>query len=70
MDSWMRQIVSACLGGFFTFAAMYVTVVGKYVSRAEVSQMIQNESPYVRDEKWIVGKLEDVNTKLDELLSR
>ena len=77
MDSWSQRLLSACLASLVTFAAMYVTVVSKYVSRTEVSQMIRTESPYVRDEKWIgdkfssfVKQMEDVNTKLDELLSR
>jgi len=81
MDSWVQRLLFACagafVGGLLTFVAMYITVVGKYVSRVEVSRMIQTESPYVRDEKWIgdkfsglVSQMEDVNEKLDELLSR
>jgi hypothetical protein len=56
---------------------MYVAVVGRYVNRVEVSQMIQVESPYIRDAKWIErelsslsGKMDSVNEKLDTLLSR
>lgn len=77
MDSWTQRLLSVCLGGLLTFAAMYVTVVSRYVSRAEVSQMIRTESPYVRDERWIgdkftnlVSEMESMNTKLDELLGR
>lgn len=70
MDSWGRQLLTACIGGLITFGIMYVAVVGKYVSRAEVSRMIQTESPYVRDQRWLASQIEDVNKKLDELLSR
>ena len=77
MDSWGQRSLSAALGGLITFGIMYVTVVGRYVDRDEVSQMILTESPYVRDAKWIESELldlsetlEDVNTKLDTLLTR
>jgi hypothetical protein len=55
----------ACVGGLVTFGAMYVAVVGRYVSRTEVSQMILMESPYVRDAKWIERELSDLSSKMD-----
>lgn len=77
MNSWTDRLLAAAVGGLITFGAMYVAVVSKYVDRQEVSRMIQTESPYVRDQRWIGDKfsslasqMEDVNKKLDELLSR
>lgn len=75
--NWREQVLPACIGGLLTFGAMYVAVVGRYVSRTEVSQMIQVESPYIRDAKWIGEKLsglssqmDSMNGKLDTLLDR
>ncbi len=75
--SWGERMLAACMGGLVTFGAMYAAVVGRYVSRTEVSQMIRVESPYVQDAKWIETVLSDlsnqmdsINEKLDTLLDR
>lgn len=77
MNGQRERVVAACVGGLITCGVMYVAVVGRYVNRVEVSQMIQVESPYIRDAKWIErelsslsGKMDSVNEKLDTLLSR
>lgn len=76
MNSWVKPVLSACMGGLVTFGIMYVAVVGRYVTRSEVSQMISTESPYVRDAKWIEkemtslgDKMDDLGDKMDQLLN-
>jgi len=68
MGTWGDRLLSAALGGLMTFVAMYITVVGSYITRADVSQMISKESPYVRDQRWIAEKLTSIEKKLDRLL--
>jgi hypothetical protein len=46
---------------------MYVAVVGRYVDRTQVSQMIRVESPYVRDAKWIEKELSTLSSKMDSM---
>lgn len=77
MNPWNDRLLSAVLGALLTTGTMYVTVVSKYVTRTEISRMIQTESPYVQDKRWIENQffslssqMKDVNKKLDELLSR
>lgn len=63
-------ILGACIGTICTLLLMYVTVVSSYVTRADVSRMIEVESPYVQDAKWIKEKLGTMDTKLDTLLNK
>lgn len=61
--------IGALVGAVLTFAVMYLAVVGTYVTRADVSRMIEVESPYVQDAKWIREKLGNMDKKLDTLLA-
>lgn len=67
MQGWSDRIVAAVIGGLVTFAAMYITVVGRYAPRDEISRMIAVESPYVRDAKWIEKELSSLSLKMDSM---
>lgn len=62
------KLIGAFVATVVTLLVMYVTVVGTYVTRADVSRMIEVESPYVQDAKWIKEKLGAMDKKLDTLL--
>ncbi len=64
------KTIGALVGVVATLLVMYVVVVGTYVTRADVSRMIEVESPYVQDAKWIKEKLDTMDKKLDELLNQ
>ncbi len=66
-QEWIAKTLAGSLVGLLI---MYVVVVGTYVTRADVSRMIEVESPYVQDAKWIKEKLAAMDKKLDEILSK
>lgn len=67
--SQLRGSDKVMLGLIGTLIVTYVIAVGTFVSRADVSRMIEVESPYVQDAKWIKDKLDTMDKKLDTLLN-
>ncbi len=81
MGEWgtrtLIALMSALLGGSLASGVMYLAVVGSYVSKDEVRQLIAMESPYLRDQKWLTetvrsfdSRLDRMNLKIDEVLTR
>ena len=70
MSNWGPRMLSGCIGALGALAIMYVAVMGRFVTREEVSSMIQVESPYIQDAKLIAFQLSAINAKLDELLKQ
>ena len=68
MKPWGSTLVAALLSGLVTFGVMYVSVMGRYVTRSDVSTMIKVESPYVKDARWIGASLESIEDKIDMLI--
>lgn len=54
-------------GGALTFIVMYLTLVGTYAPKEEIRRMIEKESPYVQDAKWISESIRTFGTKMDRL---
>ncbi len=70
MATKLSGVNKVLLGAIVTIAVLYVTAAGTYVTRADVSRMIEVESPYVQDKKWLRTQLETMDKKLDKILSK
>jgi serine protease inhibitor ecotin len=62
-----KALFPAAIGALLTFAGMYLVVVGTYVTRADVVQMIEQQSPYSRDAKLLAKQIDMLEKKVDEI---
>lgn len=55
--NFWQSIATASLGVMITLIAFWAGISKKIISKEEVSQMIQQESPYFKDREFIMERL-------------
>lgn len=60
-------LLGTLAGGILTFGVMWLSMVGTYAPKDEIRRMIERESPYVQDAKWISESIRTFGTKMDRL---
>ena len=68
-DMWGK--IAATLAGFVVSLVVLLATMGAtFTTEANVSKQVKLESPYVQDRSLILYRLEQIEKKLDDLLSR
>lgn len=68
MKNYGGRILATLIGVVLSLIVLLATLGATFPTKAEVSRMIQIESPYVKDESLILYRLEQIEEKLDRLL--
>lgn len=64
-DAW-RSIAVAAVSCLTLMIGFWLVEAREYVSRAEVSEMIKTQSPYVADRQLILSGMENLSRTLEE----
>lgn len=70
MKDWSGRLLATLVGCVFSLLVLFATLGATFPTKDAVSKMIAQESPYVRDQSLILYRLERIEKKLDDLLSR
>lgn len=70
MKDWGGRITATLVGFVASLLILVATMGATFTTEGAVSRQVKLESPYVQDRSLILYRLEQIEKKLDDLLSR
>ena len=66
MKDWWKTSAVASFGCIASMLGFWLTSGATYVTRADVSRMIETESPYTSDQRLVLESLNNLSDKLEK----
>jgi len=67
MNGATKIAITALASALASGSAVWATTIGRGATRADVSRMIQIESPYVQDRNMLRVRLDSIDSRLERI---